>query len=151
MGKNRKLKEKCSWLNDTLYTLGLDLGYKTTSSGLILLHLLSVSSHASMQHKAHPSQNGSTKMDVTVSNVGQFRSDAFTSSPVRNVSGPGPPLPSHTASNVTRTHLTTTRMIAPCGRSVTGALLLTMHTMTAPLLTMDVSQRNAWSPLGTLV
>jgi hypothetical protein len=119
--------------------LGLGLDYRTTFFELVLLHPLPVLSHEFMQHKVHPSQNGSMKMDMTVLNVGQFQSDASASSLARNVSGPGPPLPSHTASNAMRTRPTTTKMTALCGKSVAGASLLIMHTMTAPLLTMDAS------------
>jgi hypothetical protein len=104
-----------------------------------LLHPLPALSHASMLHKAHLSQSGSMKMDATASSVRQFRSNAFTSFLVRSASSPGPPLLSHTASNVTRTHPTTTKMTVPCGRFAAGVLPLITHTMTAPLHIMGAS------------
>jgi hypothetical protein len=78
------------------------------------------------------------KMVVTVLNAGQYQSDAFASSLVRNVNDPDLLPLSHTASNATRTHPITMRTIAPCGRFAAGVLPLTMHTMTVPLLTTDV-------------
>jgi hypothetical protein len=119
--------------------LGLGLDYKTIFFVPTPLHLLPVLSPISMQHKAHPSQNGSMKMAATVLNVGQYQSNASTSSLIKNISSLGLPLLSHTVSNAIRTHLTIMRITAPCGRSVAGALPLTMHTMTALFLTTDVS------------
>jgi hypothetical protein len=137
MDRNRKLKEKCFWSSDISFMLGLELGYRTTSFAPALPHPLLALSHASMQHKAHPSQSGLTKMVATASSVRQFQSDAFALSLDRNKNGLGPPLPSHTVSSATRTHLTTTKMTAPCGRSVIGVLPLTMPTMIALLHIMD--------------
>jgi hypothetical protein len=122
-----------------LVMLELGLGYRTTFFALALLHLLPVLSHISTQRKAHPSQNGSMRMDVIVSNAGKSQSDAFAPYLARSASGPGPPLPFHTASNATRTRPTTMKMIALCGRSVIGVSPLTMHIMTAQLLIMDAS------------
>jgi hypothetical protein len=51
--------------------LELGLGYRTTFFALILLHLLLVLSHISMQHKAHPSQSGLIRMDAIVLNAGK--------------------------------------------------------------------------------
>jgi hypothetical protein len=139
MDKNERLKERCFWSKGTLCMLELGLGYRTIFFALTPLHLLPVSFHEFMQRKVHLSQSGSTKMDVTVSNVRQSRSNAFALSPVRNVSGLGPPLPSHTALNAIRTHPTTTRMTAPYGRSVAGVLPLIIRIMTAPPLITGAS------------
>jgi hypothetical protein len=119
--------------------LELGLGYKTTFFALALLHLPPVSSHISMQHKAHLSQSGSMKMGTIVSNVGKFQSDVFASYLVRSANSPGPPPLSHTASSAMRIHLTTMKTTALYGRSVAGVSPLTMRTMIAPLLTMDAS------------
>jgi hypothetical protein len=139
MGKSEKLKGRCSWSKGTSCMLELGLGYRIIFSAPVLLHPLPALFHEFMQCKDHPSQNGSMKMDVTVLNVEQFRSDAFASFLVRNVSSLDPPLPSRTASNAMRTRPTTTKTTALYGRSVAGASLLIMRITIAPLLTMDAS------------
>jgi hypothetical protein len=136
MDKSEKQKGRCSWLNDTLYTLGLGLGYRTTSLAPVPLHLLPASSHISTQCKVHLSWSGLMRMAMTASNVRQSLSDVFASSLARNANDPGPPLPSHTASNAMRTYLTTMRMTAPCEKFVAGAwLLITCIMIALPLTT----------------
>jgi hypothetical protein len=139
MDKSEKLKGRCSWSSSIFFMLEPGLGYRTISFTPIPLHLPSVLSHISMQHKVHPSQSGSTKMVVTASNVGQFRSDTFTFFLVKSANDLGLPPPSYTASSVMRTRLTTTKMTAPCGKFVAGALPLTMCIMTVLPLITDVS------------
>jgi hypothetical protein len=82
-------------------------------------------------------------MVMTVLNAGQFLSNAFASSLVKNVSSPGLPLPFYTALNAMRTLLTTMRTTVPYERFVAGIWPLIMHTMIALFLTMDALCANA--------